>query len=122
MDPGPYVGPMMPLHERLSPLYNAGNSPGKGRAVVRIAAGLAVLLWLALAEAAGAQKRPHQDAVPEASGSLYVTQDELEQIQRQRADAMRRDLEIARDLERLPERRVIDRTGGPTTWRLWDTY
>lgn len=90
--------------------------------MTRIAAGLATLLSLVLVVAAGAQKRVYREDASEPSGPLVVTADELEQIQRRRADAMRRDMEIARELERLPERHMIDRTGGPTTWRLWDTY
>ncbi len=91
--------------------------------MARIAAGLAALLSLALVAGAGAQRGVHEGYAPKASGSLVVvTKEELEQIQHRRADAMRTEVEISMELERLPERRMIDRTGGPMNWRLWDSW
>jgi hypothetical protein len=90
--------------------------------MARIAAGLVAILSLTLVAGAGAQKPVHEDAVPKGAGSLIVTDEELEQLQRRRAEAMRKDLEVARQLERLPERELLYRSGGPTTWGLWDTF
>ena len=44
--------------------------------------------------------------------------DEVERIQRQRAEAMRRNIEIEHDLRRRQTSAELERTGR-TTWNLW---
>ena len=88
----------------------------------RIARGAAALLSLALAMSIGAQtrdgeprlgERPDGDArigeaPPEQEGEWrpLLSASDLDQIQRERSEAIRTDVEIGRELERMP---VIDR-------------
>ncbi|MBW2268674.1 MAG: hypothetical protein JRH16_08855 [Deltaproteobacteria bacterium] len=68
-------------------------------------------------EAPRAQTRAREEEGPRDPNPVFDRR-EVEEMQRQRADALRRNIEIEHDLRRLETNRVLRRQS-PTRWNLW---